>query len=142
MAKLHVREAETAQVLRRLRDEDVMQVCVSVLVGPELSGLLGRKVRERAMTEEEQRRVRQEWRGGLPRLHEIPLARGGDLVAEAERVANRHPIGGADAVHIATALSLQRTLRGQTVQFLTADMKQAGAAEQEGLEVIRCHGRG
>lgn len=58
------------------------------------------------------------------------------ILARAEELLrNRHPLRAADAVHVASALELRAGGGVPSLRFVTADRRQANAAEAEGLAV-------
>jgi len=61
----------------------------------------------------------------------------GSVQGEAERIIFAHPLRAADALHVAGALAVDRNLRpdGESIEFVTADRRQAEAARAEGLDV-------
>jgi hypothetical protein len=61
-----------------------------------------------------------------------------DCMASAAEVASRQAVQGADAVHIAAALRVRRFVEpGDRFLFVSDDIAQCRAAEDEGLEVLR-----
>lgn len=58
-----------------------------------------------------------------------------DLMAAAEEVVMSAPIRTLDALHVAAALSIQKSSR-QMFPFVTADMRQVDAAKRLGLQTI------
>jgi predicted nucleic acid-binding protein len=54
---------------------------------------------------------------------------------EAERLVLAYPLRAIDAIHVATALEHSRLATSQAIEFWTADVRQARAAEREGLFV-------
>lgn len=58
------------------------------------------------------------------------------LAATASRLASVHRLRGADAVHLASALTLRREIGRRGFHFVTADHEQAAAGRSEGLRVV------
>lgn len=59
-------------------------------------------------------------------------------MAVAAEIAERHPIKGADAVHIASAvIARESSPVPDRFVFVSADLAQARVAEAEGLQVLR-----
>ena len=55
----------------------------------------------------------------------------------AADVVERQEVRGADAVHLAAALTARTTIAGELpFAFVSHDVRQRSAAEREGLEVI------
>lgn len=133
--KTLIEEPGSEKLRARLAAEDVAQVVVSVLVGPEIAGVLARRARDGSLDPAARDALVDGWRRSLRHLDEVPVPGGGEVVREAERVALVHGLRGMDAVHVATAVVLSRGLRGSPVVFLTADVRQAAAGRAESLEV-------
>lgn len=60
---------------------------------------------------------------------------GDDLLPVIRDLTEKYPLRGADAIHLASALWLGRTLR-ETVTFVTADTRLLEAAQSERLKII------
>lgn len=58
-----------------------------------------------------------------------------DLLVDARRLLERHPLRGFDAIHVASAISLRKELDIE-VTLAAADRRQLDAAVAEGLEVV------
>ena len=66
----------------------------------------------------------------------VRIAASGCMLLAAD-VVERRKVRGADAVHIAAALTARETLvEGISLTFVSADVRQCLAAEQEGLPVL------
>jgi predicted nucleic acid-binding protein len=80
----------------------------------------------------------------LPRIAEvfqdtahIVVVDASDVIPESTGVAARYRVKGADAVHIAAAQRVHRRLgAGEEFWFVSADLRQAEAARQEGMPVL------
>jgi uncharacterized protein len=57
------------------------------------------------------------------------------LLALTRDLFRRHPLRGFDAIHLASAISLQQQL-GQATQFVASDVRLLSAAEIEGLATV------
>jgi predicted nucleic acid-binding protein len=55
---------------------------------------------------------------------------------ETARLARRHSLRAADALHLASALLLRKAMASRSFSFLTADYEQAEAARVEKLKVF------
>ncbi len=135
LVKRYIEEAGSDTVREVLADEDVMQGLVSVIIGPEIASVLARRVREGVLDQARRLEILGTWRRDLRFLLEVPLVRHSPILREAERILGFHALRAADAVHVATAQDLSRSIRGNTVVFVTADRRQAEVARAEGLEV-------
>jgi uncharacterized protein len=75
-----------------------------------------------------QHAFRQDW----PTIHRVAVD---DAVnRRVDELLTRHPLRGADAIHLASALLVRDALQ-QAVTFACADIKLVAAARAEGLEV-------
>lgn len=135
LVKRYIDEPGSGRVREALDDEDVMQVMVSVIVGPEMAGALARRAREGTLDQASRLEILDTWRRDLKFLFEVPLVRHSPILREAERILGMHALRASDALHVATALDMSRDLRGNTVVFVTGDRRQAEVARAEGLEV-------
>lgn len=104
----------------------------SVLLIAEIMSALARKLRSRELPAEHIGRLRREARRDYAALLRIELT--GDILTETERLLFGHALRAADAIHLASALSLARDV-GEPVSLLTADRALAQAAQAEGLAV-------
>jgi predicted nucleic acid-binding protein len=60
-----------------------------------------------------------------------------DVIPASADLAARHRVKGADAVHIAAAQRVHRRVgEGDEFWFVSADLRQASAARQEGMPVL------
>ena len=74
-----------------------------------------------------------------------PIAVSEKIIYAAAELTQQHPLRGYDAVHLATALELNRVLtanRLPAVTFVSADDKLNAAARSEGLAVIKPENQG
>ena len=59
------------------------------------------------------------------------------MIPEAAVLAARYRVKGADAVHIAAARRVhRRVVQGEEFWFVSADLRQAEAAREEGMRVL------
>lgn len=130
----YVREATSTRVQRYLLDAEV--VAVSHLAWAECHACFARLQREQRLGEGDtdllRTRLRDDWSTF------IRLRVDQRLAGETTRLLRFHPLRGADAVHLASALLIHRRLAepcGQTAVMLVADTSLAAAATAEGLEV-------
>ena len=61
----------------------------------------------------------------------------GPLLEEGIRLARKHSLRAADALHLAAVVRLIREIGRRTLHFATADGEQADAAARERVKVIR-----
>ena len=125
LAKRYVEEPGSNE-LEDLLFNHVKEVVISTLALPELAAALARKVRERDINEDSAVSVLQEaetdWTGLFGK---IDLDQ--ELALTAAQLTLQHPLKGADAVHLASALSAEADL------FVTSDRNLLGIAGNIGL---------
>ncbi|MBI2916566.1 MAG: type II toxin-antitoxin system VapC family toxin [Chloroflexi bacterium] len=138
LVKLYILEQGSPVVAESLAVAE--GVGTSLLTYVETRSALARKNREGGFSphqyEEALLDFEADWEGFLA------LAIGPDLVRAAGRLAERHGLHGADAVHLASAAQLRDGAR-EPVTFLCADRRLTEAAQAEGLdaELVGAEGR-
>lgn len=129
LVKLYILELGSPVVIESLAVAE--GVGTSLLTYVETRSALARKNREGGFAAHRYEQAlldfEADWEGFLA------LAVGPDLVRTAGRLAERHGLHGADAVHLASARLLNET-SGTPVTFLCADRRLTEAAQAEGLE--------
>jgi predicted nucleic acid-binding protein len=108
-------------------------VATSMLAWPEALAAFARKYREESLTEREYDRVLAAFREDWSTWIRLPVDR--RLLPETARILRDHRLTGADAVHLATALLLQRRFHaaGEQVYLACNDRRLRSSAEREGL---------
>ncbi len=67
----------------------------------------------------------------------VLVVKASTVIPESAELAVRHRVRGADAVHIAAAKRVHRRVsEGEEFWFVSADLRQAAAARQEGMPVL------
>jgi predicted nucleic acid-binding protein len=129
LVKLYIEEAGSAAMAERARH---VRLALSVLAYAEVYSTFARRLREALLTSEEHdelvERFERDWQGV------IVVALRPALVGRIPRLVREHPLRGADAVHLASALTLQEA--GLEMAFAVADGRLAEAAAKEGLEAF------
>jgi predicted nucleic acid-binding protein len=130
LAKRYVAETGTPQVRALFRRR--RRVAVSRLAYAELAAAVARLCREGSLTV----RARD---GILDRLDRdfgavLVLEARAAIIREVPALVLRQPLRGYDAVHLASALALQR--EGAATEFWSADDRLLTAARSEGLRAI------
>lgn len=80
----------------------------------------------------------------LPRIEEvfhevsyITVVEASTVIPESAPLAARHRVKGADAIHLAAAWTVYESIAaGEEFWFVSADLRQAAAARQEGMPVL------
>lgn len=127
LAKLYVEEAGTARMRERAAAAEV--VASSVLAWAEGLAMLARRRREGLLDEAEARMLRDRFRSDFSELVTVDLD--GRVLELCERLVLDHPLRGADAVHLASALVLAEA--GLAVEFACSDRALMAAARAERL---------
>ena len=127
LIKLYIEEAGSSAMAERARH---VRLALSVLAYAEVYSTFARRLREALLTADEHdelvERFEHDWQGV------IVVALRPALVGRIPRLVREHPLRGADAVHLASALTLQEA--GLEVVFAVADRRLVKAAAKEGLE--------
>lgn len=108
------------------------RIALSVLAYAEVYSTFARRLRETLLTTEEHAelvdRFERDWQSV------IAVAARPPLIGQVPRLVKEHPLRGADAVHLASALALREA--GLEVTFAVADGQLVEAAALESLEVF------
>ena len=131
LVKLYAEEDGSGLVRRVVRDSDV--VATSVVAYAEARSALARKSRSREISRPALTQCKREFERDWLRLHRLPIDE--TLVRKAGQLAEEHALRALDALHLATADSLQIALR-DTVTFACFDDALNGAAEAHGLGLL------
>jgi predicted nucleic acid-binding protein len=127
LAKCYLAEAESALV-EEITQRAAPAVYTSRITYPEVLSLLARSVRDRRISNDDYQRHKRcflrDWE--LLKIVE-PTA---ECLRPAERLVERYPLRGFDAVHLCSALLLG------TPDFACFDSRLQAAARAEGLAVI------
>lgn len=129
LVKKYFREDGSGAVLDRLKGDPV--AATSALSYAEIHAVFARKRRERGAAPGALQRRAQSFDGDWESL--IVVRIGDALLPMVRDVLGRHPLRGADAVHLASALFLARQTRTPALCFACADERLLEAAAAEGL---------
>jgi uncharacterized protein len=129
LIKLYIEEAGSAAMAARARHA---RMALSVLAYAEVHSTFARRLREALLSEGEHaglvERFEHDWEGVIV----VPLRPA--LLGRIPLLVRDHPLKGADAVHLASALALHEAGLGLT--FAGADGRLMDAAMKEGLEIF------
>ena len=127
LVKLYIAEPGSARMREAAgRGEPV---AVSVLAFAEIHAAFARRRREELVTDPELEQLRLDFANDWEELKQIPV--GTAVLKLVPRLCESHPLRGADAVHLASALLLHQ--EGLEVLFACSDRHLLGAAAAEGL---------
>lgn len=129
LIKLYIEEDGSARMAERSADATV---AASVLAYAEVHSTFARRRRESLLTDAEHADLvagfEDDWQGL------IVVALRPAIAGLTPRLVRNHPLRGADAVHLASALTLRDA--GIDVTFAGSDLRLVDAAETEGLEAF------
>ena len=130
LVKLYLAEPGSERMREAAAQEDTL--AASLLAFAEIHATFARRRREELLLaselEELQLRFAEDWE----ELMQIPV--GAETLAFVPGLCERHPLRGADAVHLASALLLHR--EGMEILFACSDRNLLGAAAAEGLAIF------
>lgn len=129
LVKLYIEEAGSAEMAEQAR---ASRLAASVLAYAEIYSTFARRKREGLLTADEHDELVQRFETDWQTV--IVMALRPALAARIPRLVSDHPLRGADAVHLASALALQDA--GLKTTFAASDTRLVEAAAEEGLEVI------
>jgi uncharacterized protein len=131
LVKLYAEEAGSEAVRRAVAASDLN--ATSLMSYAETRSALARKCRGREITRGALNRLKQEFERDWARLHLLPVDE--TVVRKAGNLTEEYALRALDALHLATADSLQAVLRA-TVTFGCFDGALNGAAKIRGLELL------
>ena len=107
---------------------------MSELTAVEIASAIGRRIREGVVHTRAGTDIWGEFQNHLRHQYTV-VGLSTPLFRRAERIVFERPLRAVDALHLATALELVNVGRTNLIEFWTADIRQAHAAEAEGLSV-------
>lgn len=107
-------------------------VAASRLAFAEIHATFSRRKREGLLLASEYEQLRNRFAEEWEELTQVPI--GAEVLALIAGLCDRHPLRGADAVHLASALLLAQ--EGLEITFACSDRPLLGAAASEGLAVF------
>jgi len=131
IVKRYYEEVGTERVLERLAAAE--RVFTSRLAYAEVHAALARKRRERAVSEAAYRRAASAFESDWPAYDQIALD--ATTLGAVPRLVRRHPLRGADAVHLAAAVWL-REHAGDPLELWASDDRLLDAARRERLIAV------
>jgi predicted nucleic acid-binding protein len=131
LVKLYVEEAGSPAV--RERSGHAESIATSRIAYAEARSALARKFREHGLSRSGHRSVVEDLNRDWEDYFIIDVSEG--LIKAAGNLAEKHAIRGADAVHLASALTLARQAK-ETVTFFCYDDRLGAAGRKEGLDAM------
>ncbi len=129
LVKLYVREPDSAEIGILVSSAEA--VATSIVAYAEARAAFARKCREKGITADALRRIKIDLDNDWERVFVIRLTDG--LVRSAGDLAEKRGLRGFDALHLASALELQKAV-AQPVKFSSSDARLRESAKAEGLE--------
>jgi predicted nucleic acid-binding protein len=112
--------------------EQEEQIAVSVLAFAEIHSAFARRRREGFLLAPELEDLLLRFADDWTKLMQVPI--GAEVLSVVPGLCERHPLRGADAVHLASALLLRQ--EGLEILFACSDSSLLGAAAAEGLAIF------
>ena len=128
--KLYISEAGSAQAAELA---SAFQIVSSSIVLAESLSALKRRNTNRELSKAQFSRLVKQITADIATINTMPL--NNQNLSKAEKIVLETPSGALDALHIAAA-QLFQDMTNSTLQFVTADKRQAHSAEQIGLKVV------
>lgn len=135
LVKKYVEEPGSDRVLKLLAQSGM--AVTSKLAYPELLAGLGRKRREKGITEKDYRDALVDFESDWNAFLIIEFQ--DELLAVIKLLTMKHALKGADLVHLASALWIQKAAK-EKVDFVASDIQLLRAAKAEKLEIINPEG--
>jgi len=128
LVKLYVREADSGEIYSLVSKAEA--VAASIVAYAEARAAFARKFREKGITEDDHKRIKKDLDSDWEKLFVIKLT--DVLVKSAGDLAEKCSLRGFDAIHLVSALELQKALSDPVV-FSSSDAKLRESARAEGL---------
>jgi len=129
LVKLYVQEEDSGDVAKLVSDAEA--VATSIIAYAEARAAFARKLREKGISDEDHNRIKndldRDWEG----LFVIKLSNA--IVRFAGDLAEKRSLRGFDALHLASALELQKAIP-LPVLFSSSDARLLESAKEEGLQ--------
>jgi len=135
LVKKYVEETGSDRVLKLMARSGF--VVTSKLAYPELLAGLSRKKREKGITEKDHRDALADFESDWNAFLIIEFQ--DELLAVIKQLTMKHALKGADLVHLASALWIQKAAK-EKVTFVASDIQLLRAAKAEKLEVTNPEG--
>ena len=128
LVKLYIREDDSDEVAAAVADATM--VATSLLAYPEVCAALERRRRERSISPAALKAARQAFEADWPSW--IAVGIDDDLARQSARLAERHGLRAADAIHLASFERILAAAEDDDARFLSADDRLSKAARTLG----------
>lgn len=129
LVKLYVREADSGEIASLVSKAEA--VATSIVAYAEARAAFARKFREKGISEGDHKRIKKDLDSDWEKLFVIKLTDG--LIKSAGDLAEKCGLRGFDALHLASALELQKAV-SDPVKFSSSDARLRESARSEGLQ--------
>jgi predicted nucleic acid-binding protein len=130
LVKLYISEPGSERMHETAAQE--VRIAASLLAFAEIHATFARRRREELLLDPELKELQLRFAEDWEELMQVPV--GAEILAFVPGLCNRHPLRGADAVHLASALLLRQ--EGLEVLFACSDSSLLAAATAEGLAIF------
>lgn len=130
LVKLYIAEPGSERMREAVKQEE--PIAASTLAFAEIHAAFARRRREGLLMAPEFEEIRSRLADDWEELMQIPV--GTEILTLIPGLCERHPLRGADAVHLASALLLRQ--EGLEIRFACSDGGLLGAAAKEGLAIF------
>ena len=128
LVKLYIREDDSEEVAAAVADATM--VATSLLAYPEVCAALERRRREKSVSPAALKAARQAFEADWPSW--IAVGIDDDLARQSARLAERHGLRAADAIHLASFERILTAAEDDDARFLCADDRLSKAARTLG----------
>jgi predicted nucleic acid-binding protein len=129
LVKLYVQEEDSGDVAKLVSDAEA--VATSIIAYAEAQAAFARKLREKGISDEDHKIIKNDLARDWENIFVIKLTDA--VVRSAGDLAEKRSLRGFDALHLASALELQKTVP-LPVQFSSSDARLRESAKEEGLK--------
>ena len=129
LVKLYIQEGDSGEIARLVSDAEA--VATSIIAYAEARAAFARKSREKGISDEDHKRVKNDLDRDWESIFVIKLTDA--VVRSAGDLAKKHSLRGFDALHLASALELQKAVP-LPVLFSSSDARLRESANKEGLQ--------
>ena len=129
LVKLYVQEEDSGDVARLVSDAEA--VATSIIAYAEARAAFARKLREKGIADEDHKRIKNDLDRDWESIFVIKLTDA--VVRSAGDLAEKRSLRGFDALHLASALELQKAIP-LPVLFSSSDARLLESAKKEGLQ--------
>ena len=130
LVKKYLKEEGTDRVRRWLAEDSLL--VTSQLTYAEIHATFARKAREGALAPDDCKKIGQTFEADWNAMFIVHLD--DVLLPGIRRVVSRHPLRGADSIHLASALYVSERIRQRPLPFACADCRLLQAVKAEGME--------